>query len=308
MSTNAQNTSSSSSDFPKMLAFVGVGLVIMFVGIVLGAFYAEAYIYPWIKGKPERYGKTVLATPHPVIAEPNPKATESIDELTKVVLPAPKDDAGLTVREGLTLWLRGDAAPEGVKHGDLVAILPDASKSRRDARQIYPIARPRLSIDGINGKSSLHFDGKDSFYYYENEFGISPVSIYAVWSRPQMGGSPFQRLYSSGGWAADYENGAKAPAGQPAFNGAYANVFEPTGAEPRDPNGQPMAPIAEPTLHKQISATPLDLRRFIIGRLNQGPIQHFSGELAEFVMFNRAISPAEQANVEAYLKKKYSLK
>jgi hypothetical protein len=307
MSTNAQNNGT--SDTPKMLAFIGVGLVIMFLGIVMGAFYAEAYIFPWIKGKPERYGKTVLATPHPVIAEPNPKATESVEEIMKVALPAPKDDPGLTVREGLSLWLRADAAPADVKHGDLVAILPDASKNRRDARQVYPVARPRLSQDGINGKPSLHFDGKDSFFYYENEFGISAVSIYAVWSRPQLGGMPFQRLYSSGGWGTDYENAAKTPQGQPAYNGAYANVFEPNGTEAnKDASGQPLGVIVEPTLHKQISATPLDLRRFMIGRLNHGPIQHFSGELAEFVMFNRALSPQEQASVEAYLKKKYSLK
>ena len=292
-----------------MLAFVGVGLVLIFLGIVIGAFYAEAYIYPWIKGKPERYGKTVLATPHPVIAEPNPKPTESIEELSKIVLPAPKDDPGLTVRDGLALWLRADAVPSDVKHGDLVPILPDASKNRYDARQIYPVARPRLSDSAIGGKPALHFDGKDSFYYYESQFGISPVTIYAVWGRAQLGGTPFQRLFSSGGWGTDYENAAKTPPGQPAYNGAYANVFEPTGQEAnKDPNGQPLGLPTEPTLYKLVSPAPLDLRRFMIGRLNHGPIQYFFGELGELVMFTRALSPAEQASVESYLKKKYKLK
>ncbi len=305
MSTSTENVR---SDMPKALAFVAVGLLFM-LGIMLSAFYAEAYIFPWLKGKPERYGKTVLATPFPVVAEPNPKPTESIEELTKIVLPAPKDDAGLTVREGLTLWLRADAAPENVGEGDLIPVLPDASKNRHDARQIFPVARPRLAKVGMNGKPALYFDGKESFYYYENIFGISPVSIYAVWSRPSLGGTPYQRLYSSGGWGTDYENAAKTPPGQPAYNGAYANVFEPDGTEAnKDANGQPLALPTPPTLHKQISATPLDLRRFMIGRLNHGPIQHFSGQMAEFVMFNRALSPAEQASVEGYLKKKYSLK
>lgn len=292
-----------------MLAFVGIGLVLIFVGIVMGAFYAEAYIFPWIKGKPENYGKTMMVTPHPIIAEPNPKATESIEELAKVVLPAPADDPGLTVRDGLQLWLRADATPSNIKEGDLIPILPDASKNRLDARQIYPVARPRYGQTGMNGKPALFFDGKDSFYYYENQLGISPVSIYAVWSRPQLGGAPFQRLYSSGGWGTDYENAAKTPPGQPAYNGAYANVFEPNGTEPhRDANGQPIAMPQEPTLHKQISATPLDLRRFMIGRLNHGPIQFFSGAMSELILFNRALSPQEQASVESYLKKKYSLK
>ncbi|TAE31552.1 MAG: hypothetical protein EAZ92_02545 [Candidatus Kapaibacterium sp.] len=305
MSTSAETVK---SDVPKMIVFISVGLLCMMT-MMLGAFYVEAYIYPWMKGKPERYGKTVLATPYPIVAEPNPKATESIEELTKIVLPAPKDDPGLTVREGLTLWLRADATPANTNEGDLVPIIPDASKNRNDARQIFPVARARYGSNGMNGKPGLFFDGKESFYYYENIFGVTPVSIYAVWSRPQLGGVPYQRLYSSGGWATDYENAAKTPAGQPAYNGAYANVFEPDGTEPhRDANGQPLAMPKEPTLHKQISATPLDLRRFMIGRLNHGPIQHFAGQLSEFVMFNRALSPAEQASVEDYLKKKYSLK
>jgi hypothetical protein len=298
--------SNSRSEFPSILIFLVGGLLFMSL-ILVAAFYAEAYIYPWIKGKPENYGQTVLATPHPKVIESNPKAGNTVDELASVVLPAPPDDNRLAVRSGLVLWLRGESVPKETKHGDLVPIVPDGSTKRNDARQVYPVGRPRYAQASVNGKDALYFDGKDSFFYYENNFGISPVTIYAVWSRTQDGGGVYQRLYSSGAFAEDYQNAKAAPAGQPAYNGAYFNAFEPKGGESVDPAGQPMAPTVQPTLHKMMSATPLDLRRFMIGRLNQGPVQFFNGNLGEFVMFNRALSPEEQKQVESYLKSKYSL-
>jgi hypothetical protein len=299
--------SSPRSEFPGIFIFLAGGLAFMLL-IVFGALYGEGYIVPWIKGKPEEMGKTVLQTPYPKIAEPNPKAGNTIDELNSVVLPAPKDDPALTVRSGLMLWLRGESVPAGTNSGDLVPIVPDGTNLRNDARQIYPVGRPRYAKAGLNGKDALYFDGKDSFFYYENNFGISPVTIYAVWSRPQDGGAAFQRLYSSGAFAEDYQNAKSAPAGQPALNGAYFNAFEPKGGESVDASGQPMGPIAEPQLHTFVSAAPLDLRRFMIGRLNQGPVQFFSGNIAEFMLFNRPLAPEEQKKVESYLRTKYVLK
>lgn len=304
MSTNPEQR----SDFAKMATFVGIGLVCM-MGIIFGGFYAEAYINPWLKGKPERYGETVLKTPHPVIVEANPQPTNSLDEIAKIKLPAPADDPNLKVREGLVLWLRADAVPQGTKHADLVAVLPDASPLRNDARQMYPVSRPRYSQGEMNGKDALHFDGKDSFYYYESNFGVSPATVYAVWKRKEYGGAGFQRLYSSGAFGTDYENAKSAPAGQPAYNGIYFSAYNPKGdgTDVPDANNQPMGPPTEPKLHKNISVQPVDLRRFMIGRLNHGPVQFFSGQLGEILLFNRALSADEQKQVENYLTTKYKL-
>lgn len=301
-------TTEQRSDFAKMALFVGIGLLCM-LGIIFGGFYAEAYINPWLKGKPERYGQTVLKTPYPVIVEQNPQPTSSLDEIAKIKVPAPPDDPNLKVREGLVLWLRADAVPQGTKHADLVAILPDASPLRNDARQMYPVSRPRYSQGEINGKDALHFDGKDSFYYYENNFGVSPATVYAVWKRKEYGGSSFQRLYSSGAFGTDYENAKAAPAGQPAYNGIYFSAYDPKGdgSDVPDPNGQLMAPPTEPKLHKNISVQPVDLRRFMVGRLNHGPVQFFSGQIGEILLFNRALSADEQKQVENYLTTKYQL-
>lgn len=296
------------SDFRKMALFVGVGLLFM-LGIVFGGFYAEAYINPWLKGKPERYGQTVLQTPKVVIAMENPQPTSALEEILKAPVAPPADDPNLKVRDGLILWLRADAVPAGVKHSDLVAILPDASPQRNHARQMYPISRPRYSQGEINGKDALHFDGKDSFYYYENNFGISPATVYAVWKRKEYGGQPFQRLYSSGGFGTDYENAKSMPPGQPAVNGIYFSAFDPKndGTDIIDATQQPVAPNIEATLHKNISTQPVDLRRFMIGRLNHGPVQFFSGQLGEILLFNRALNAEEQKQVESYLTAKYKL-
>jgi hypothetical protein len=68
-----------------------------------------------------------------------------------------------------------------------------------------------------------------------------------------------------------------------------------------------MAPPTEPKLHKNISVQPVDLRRFMVGRLNHGPVQFFSGQIGEILLFNRALSADEQKQVENYLTTKYKL-
>lgn len=298
------------SEKPQMYLFVGVGLLVM-LAIIFAGFYAEAYVNPWVKGKPERYGETVLKTPYPKIVEPNPQPSGDLEKILTMKLPAPPDDPNLKVRQGLILWLRGDAVPQGTKVGDLIPILPDASPLRNDARQVYPISRPRYAQGDINGVDALHFDAKDSFYYFENNFGISPASVFAVWQRKEYGGSGavFQRLYSSGGYGTDYENAKSCPPGQPAYNGIYFSAFDPKGdgTDIIDANGQALGPQTAPTFHKNISTEPVDLRRFTIGRLNSGPVQYFSGQMGEILLYNRALSPEEQKQVETYLKTKYKL-
>ncbi|MDW8221213.1 MAG: hypothetical protein RML40_11875, partial [Bacteroidota bacterium] len=155
--TTTENNAGEQADLRNMLFFVGVGLVVMFA-IIFAGLYAEAYINPWIKGKPERYGQTALTTPYPRVVEPNPRPTNPLDEVLTTKLPAPPDDPRLPVRNGLILWLRADAVPQGTKAGDLVAILPDASPLRNDARQVYPVSRPRYAPQEINGVDALHFD------------------------------------------------------------------------------------------------------------------------------------------------------
>ncbi len=264
------------------------------------AFYAEDTLMPLYLGKPQ--GKTVLFTPHPNLVNPHP---QPVPEIPAVIPPAP-DEAALKVRDGLALWLRADAVPSITQSGDLLLYLPDASKSRNDIRNKYPSARPRYVATGINGKPSIRFDGVEDFLYLES-LAANPTfaSIYVVWARVDFGGNPnqpdgmnFQRLYSSGALGTDYEKG-----------GAYANVFDPNdGTNVMRIPGKYWAPLVPAQLHKNISKAPLDLRHFFVGRLNTSQQQFFSGDIAEFLVFTRTLSAQEQADVELYLKNKYSLK
>ncbi|MCS6809202.1 MAG: hypothetical protein RML40_10790, partial [Bacteroidota bacterium] len=122
-------------------------------------------------------------------------------------------------------------------------------------------------------------------------------------------GAAFQRLYSSGAYGTDYENAKAVPPGQPAVNGIYFSAFDPKGdgTDIIDASGHPLGPTMPPTLHKNIAEQPVDLRRFTIGRLNSGPVQYFSGQLGEILLYNRALSLEEQQKVETYLRTKYKL-
>lgn len=286
-----------SKDILFTLLFVFAGLAVG-LGFMFMAFYAEDTIMPWYLGKPG--GKTMIFTPTPKIIEPHPQPIPA----APAVIPAAPEDPGLTVRDGLVFWLRGDAVPSFHKNGDLVLYMPDASKARNDMRNIYPIARPRYVTTAINNKPALRFNGLDTFIFFDH-FALqpTPVSIYVVWARSEYGGQypgqpdgmSYQRLYSSSAAGTDYEHG-----------GVYSNVYEQSQGVPMVPN-KLWAPLMPPQLHKNISAAPLDLRNFWIGRLNTAATQFFSGDIAEFLVYTRALTPQEQAAVERYLKTKYSL-
>jgi hypothetical protein len=286
-----------------LFAFVAVGLLVM-AGVVWVAFYAEDTLMPMYLGKP--LGKTVMYTPRPVVVEPKPQRSA----LVPATLPAAPDEPAMQVREGLVLWMRGDAVPANVQNGELLIAMPDASKARNDLKQPIPIARPRYVASSINNKPALRFDGVEDFLFVDNGLAggenappAPGATIYAVWGRLDYGGSQqqpdgqtYQRLYSSGAMGTDYEKG-----------GVYCNVHDPKDAVMLAPEKY-YAPLTPPKLEKAVFTTPVDLRRFFIGRLNSGPVQFFSGDLAEMLVFRRVLTAQEQQQVETYLKTKYALK
>jgi hypothetical protein len=303
MSTANTNQSQSKAG---LFAFVGLGLCAM-TGVMFGAFYAEDTIMPWYLGK-ER-GRTVQSTPVPIIADPKPKRLPEVP----ATMALPADEPALRVRSGLALWLRADATPNTVQSGDLVMASPDASGNNNHAKQPFPLNRPRLAGNAVNGKPALRFDGVDDFYYFGDGLaknsksgdGFSPATVFAVWGRPAYcenrqtpDGGNFQRLYSSGALGADYLKG-----------GMYAIVNaadDKNSLVMLEPN-KFYAPLTPSKIHKAVFATPVDLRNFVIGRLNISMEQPFTGEIAEMLVFTRVLSAEEQAQVEQYLKTKYSL-
>jgi hypothetical protein len=265
---NIVHTNSKSS----FLIFMLGGFIFM-LGIVFAGLYIDEITAVMLE-KP-------APPPTTVAAQPN-KASVSLDSVAASMTVA--DDKALDIREGLTLWLKADALAN--MKDSTVAVLPDAAGKSNHAKQPVPGSQPSYIANGINGKPVLRFDGTDDYYFFGDLAGDSTATtIFMVWGKPTDGGAPYQRVYSSSANNIDYLSHGAVFIPQTANNGV--------GATPMQINID-VKPAA-------------DLRNFYIGRLNASPEQFFFGDLAEILVYTRALSVKEQQSVKEYLQKKYSL-
>lgn len=254
-----------------MVAFLTVGLATV-TGIVLFGLNARPALNALL-------GKKVNTE------VPTVNKKQVLDTLPSTVS-VPGDDPRMSVRNGLTLWMRADGVER--KDGDSVAIVGDASGKNFHPQQPLRVSRPRFVANGINGMPAFEFDGRDDFFAVGNLGASSAASVFCVWAKPDSGGSVFQRVFSSSSNGVDYEAAA---------NGMY-HVPEGTG------QGTDKCP---PTLTTLISTTPKNIDNFVVGRLNAIATQFFFGRIAEVIVFNRALNAKERSSVESYLKAKYKL-
>lgn len=194
------------------------------------------------------------------------------------------DDPALTVRDGLTLWLKADAVADS-NNSKPAPIFPDAGKNQLHAKQPTPAGQPLYIANAINGKPALRFDGKDDYYFLGTISDSTPATIFSVWAKPTEGGGAYQRVYSSSGTNIDYTSSGAAFIPPTANNGIAASG---------------------PQIQMDIAAI-MDLRNFYIGRLNANAEQFYFGDLAEVIIYKRQLTVAEQQSVKAYLQHKYSL-
>lgn len=201
-------------------------------------------------------------------------------------LPSAPDDKNLTVRSELACWLRADAL-SNITDGTQVVMLLDGSGKKVHARQNNPANAPTYVSQGIGGKPTLRFDGADDFLFVGNiTQKETPATVYVVWDKPQAGGQPFQRILSSSGKGLDYQTGGIAFVVPTAENGTQKS------------NG--------PTITR-FNLAKVDLQFFTLGRLNAQQVQFLAGDIAEVLVYTKALSAEEQAKVDEYLTKKYGI-
>lgn len=213
-------------------------------------------------------------------------AKKGIDTIPAVITAPEVAMQEMPVRDGLQTWFRAEDAVESEKGG--VAYVPDLSGNAHHITQGRRRWQPALKPDGLNGKPVLSFDGTDDFMEL-GSFGDSTlVTVVCVWQKTKEGGDPFQRLYSSGSQGMDYQS-----------KGVY---YIPK----TDNNGVGASPV-QITMKRPRKAK--DASNFIVGRLNvkSEPPQHFFGDIAEMMVFNRRISNEERDAIRTYLTNKYNL-
>ncbi len=202
---------------------------------------------------------------------------------------------GHAVTNGLQLWVDASAV-DGVADGGAVAQLRDWSGNRNHAVQPAPVRQPVFKPAVLNGQAAIRFDGVTN--YMDGTVNVSARTILAVCrvepTAPALTGlfcqqnADAQNVRSEGAW--------RAPG-----NGADANDFCINGAVMV--NG--VAGFAHGSQYHLLHERAAGAATFSY-RLSQ-PLfnRYFKGDLAELLVYNRALTPAEQYELGEYVQQRY---
>ena len=251
----------------------------------------------------------------------------------------PWADQKLQVKDGLTLWFDAEkikeALPEiGVKGFDFtkrkIEAWPDASGNGHHARQANPEFRPMLQTSA--GGSAVRFDGKGEFLSAAWSANLEAASVFIV-AAPRMNGGGFRALASlHPPERNDYMAGLNVDLG-----GAASTTLERINVEGAGTKGQSnllrtrfdlgtfhvfSIEVAAEKLSLRVDGKdegsrarkpePMELSEFLIGARwysndasPRSPRGFFDGDIAEMIVFDRALAPDERAKVEKYLLEKH---
>ncbi len=227
--------------------------------------------------------------------------------------PAAADPALLS---DLALWLRADRGVERDADGRVQA-WRDARGQGYTATQLNPQARPHWAAEGAGRHPAIRFDGRGNWLGLPEGVLTSPAftvlavvtdrggpghrEIFSNWRRSSNVGSSV--FLGTTGPAQVRFSDAFAPAGalvQPAELHALTAVTEPAGAAVFQ-NRQVLAERAGGLPDRKLTGP------YVIGQ--QGDIQgeFWNGELAELLVFNRALSVAERTALWNTLAARYDI-
>ena len=212
-------------------------------------------------------------------------------------------------RDGLLLWLRADRGV-ALTSGD-VATWSDQSRNAADATQAAPERRPRLARTEPGGGASLEFDGIDDFLDLPSGFAdfSAGVSIFAVALHRASDVCVAVLHLSNGSEEADlnlgvsdgrllYEVDVQANFGDPVPADVpllWAVVHQPDHSYELRLNRQP-AGSGESGLPEVVERA----QNSVANSLYAG-CGTFPGQIAEVLVYARAVSPPELDAIEEYL-------
>ena len=241
----------------------------------------------------------------------------------KTGLAADKNADGLAVKKNLALWLKADNGLQIDKDGG-VMFWKDSSGSSidglhpHDGSQFNASKRPRLVAKVIAGRPVIRFDGKDDFLHlagvplWGQDFSLFVVAsdrgtnvkhreIISNWHR--RGRSTTSFFFGLTGKSSVRLSDAFVPAGSvknPASPFILSGFNSKQGAFTYQ--GRTLLASAGP-LSKRDVAGP-----YVIGVQGNYGTEYWNGDIAELILFTRALSETEREAVWNYLANRYQLK
>jgi hypothetical protein len=202
--------------------------------------------------------------------------------------------------EGLRLWWRADAGvPSGA--GDFWE-----DQSGQGNHAIQPAGRsvPVVAGDAINGLPAMRFDGQDDFVQFTSRlttmrtvFWVLREDEEATEARPLLGDVSTRHFYA--GTSTLWQGGVTSAS---VVNGqTWVNGLPVDGLAAGRPRAMSVVSVVATgdTIADKFGAG--------IGGFNPSPQLNWWGELAELIVYDRALSASEHRAVEDYLNGKYRL-
>lgn len=233
--------------------------------------------------------------------------------------------AGPTI--GLAAWFRADAGT--VVEGGKVAVWQDQSGLGRHASQSQPPARPQLVPNGMNSRPVLRFDGAANLMQFECPVnGLSALTLFMVSTAStnqagtEMGNHAALQWPETGGWGAVFLSPHQQRVSYRFGTAQWGNL---THWDRPGPHGGPalvMSRMDGPRQELFVQGALVYAAKdktfpightgdtALIGGGNENPKvppKFFSGDIAEILVFTRALSEHERDAIERYLRGKYGI-
>lgn len=227
----------------------------------------------------------------------------------------------------LQLWLKADAI-SGLSDGNPVSMWPDSSGNAQHISQVTASAKPVYKINILNGKPVVRFDGVDDFLSKDSGFsafsGGAAYTAFIVYKITNSANDQFSwnipsevnqgsRLQQSAGVLYSTPVNGNSAYGSYAFTNTssfhiFCDIYDgskPTAATKlrHFKNGTQQSLTFFGTMPSGLGAS----SSFRLGMRSDGGTSPFGGDIAEVLLYNKALSEAERLIVESYLNNKYAV-
>lgn len=228
----------------------------------------------------------------------------------------------LTVTNGLQLWLRADAGVTA--EANQVSAWADQSPAGNNASQTDPGWTPTLVPDALNGKPVLRFDGEDDFLEIPDSESLSGaddlttffvvkfddfVGYQTVWAKTVVnlpGPTDFYLLPGSGAPRVYRGNGTDQNLGFLDGPALRSQTYLIVGFDSSDGTVSHYL-SGQATATSPLTAETADGDASLLIGTRGDFFTKLKGDLAELVIYDRALTPTERAALVDYLATKYNI-
>jgi len=210
---------------------------------------------------------------------------------------------------GMQLWLKADTIPSAGP----VGIWQDQSGNNNNATQGNPSSQPTLIANSVNSLPVVHFNGSQVLGLPNFMNGAGAGEVFAVVRTTVASGTTNGLWGWGGGYGSLYPN-------------SDGTVSEDFGTNTWQSLGQPAANLTQYNLYSISSSAAEWTQRFnglvsydragnmvsfraypTLGADNAYGLESFTGDIAEIIVCNTVLTPAQRDTVSAYLGNKYNL-